>query len=104
LFHVNQSIGCGDIACFSSRSFSTISQKTIDWIGLWLLGKLHMVILHLVCVFHEAGLIWCGMAIFVIIVKIFQPQYLKNYKCDNVEIFYGKPLWHDVVLVNIPRT
>jgi hypothetical protein len=88
---------------FIEKFFYNIS-KTIDWIGFWLLGQLHMVILHVACVFHEAALIWCEMAEVLIFAKIFRPLYLKNYKGDNVEFFYGKPLWHEEDLVEIPRT
>ena len=86
---------------FIAKFFYNIS-KTIDWIGFWLLGQLHMVILHLACVFHEAALIRCEMAEVLIFAKNLWTSYLKNYKGDNVDVFYGKPLWHEEDLVKIP--
>jgi hypothetical protein len=103
-FHVNRLIACRDIAFFSSRICSYILLQTIEWIGFQLLGQLHMVMLHLACEFHDAGLIRCEMTELMIFSEIFRHLYFENYKSNNVAIFYGKSLWHEEALVTIPRT
>ena len=89
---------------FSIKKFFYNISETIDWIDACLLEQLHMFILHLACVFHEAGLIIGEKAVLLIFAKFFRPLYLKNYKCDNIEFFYCKPLCHEVALVTIPQT
>ena len=58
---------------FHQQDFFYNISETFDWIGFRMLRQLHMVILHLACVFHEAGLIWCEMTEVLIFDKIFQP-------------------------------
>ena len=98
-----QSSKGGHIRFLIKKYFYNISE-TIDWVHSCFSGQLHMVILHLVCVFHKAGLIRCEMAVLLIFAEIFWPLYLKNYWCENVDFFHWKPSRHEEDLVKIPQT